>query len=104
MEFFYYKHTIKKIFPINNELKLFNIMPKFKVEGETPFVIGARNFSIGYSASGYTLAYSVNGKDFTEWEDATPANEVCMVNGVTNGNTFKLVGNVGEVEILFEGN
>lgn len=79
-------------------------MPKFVIKGETPFIIGARNFSVGYSSTGYTLAYSVNGVDFTEWPEATPANEVCMVNGCTNGNTFKLVGNVGEVEVLYEAN
>lgn len=74
-------------------------MAKMKVSGETPFKSNKDNFAIGYSASGYTLNYSVDKENWTPYSSATPANEVCIVNGVVPYMWFKLEGNTGEVEI-----
>lgn len=79
-------------------------MPKFILKDEAPFIVNARNFSVGYSATGYTLQYSVDGKNFTSWPEATPKQETLVVNGVTSGSVFRLLGNVGEVEVLYESN
>ena len=71
------------------------------VSGENPFKVLKETFTLGPSAQGFTLAYSTS-KDgtFTEYEEATPAGEVLIVNGVTPYSWFKLVGNTGEVEII----
>lgn len=62
------------------------------INGEQQFQVPAHSFSVGFTA-GYTLQYSADGKDFTAWSAATPANEVLVVNGVGKDMWFKLSGN-----------
>lgn len=71
------------------------------VHGETPFKVLKDQVFIGPSASGYTLAYGAS-KDgtFTNYSDATPANENLVVNGVVQYSWLKLVGNTGNVEVI----
>ena len=76
-------------------------MSRIKVTGEQPFQILAHSFAVSPSAEGYTLNYSANGEEYTAWEEATPANEVLVVNGVAKLMYFKLVGNQSDVEINF---
>lgn len=76
-------------------------MARIKVKGEQPFQVLATSFAISPSAEGYTLNYSANGEEYTAWEEATPANEVLVVNGVAKLMYFKLVGNQSDVEINF---
>lgn len=71
------------------------------VNGEQPFQVCAHSFSVSPSASGYTLAYSADGSQFTEYTQSTPANEVLIVNGVGNNMYFKLVGNTSEVTVVW---
>lgn len=71
-----------------------------KINGETKFKALKNQFMVGPSASGYTLAYSANGVDFTNYSAPTPANENLIVNGAMQFGYFKLVGNTGEVEII----
>ena len=76
-------------------------MSIIKVKGEQPFQILAHSFAVTPSSEGYTLNYSANGEEYTAWEEATPANETLVVNGVAKLMYFKLVGNQSDVEINF---
>ena len=76
-------------------------MSRIKITGEQPFQILATSFAISPSAEGYTLNYSANGVEYTAWEEATPANEVLVVNGVAKLMYFKLVGNASELDINY---
>ena len=69
------------------------------VHNEEPFKVLNSSVTIGFSTSGYTLAYSANGSQFTNYTEATPANEVLIVNGLTRYSWLKLVGNSGDVEV-----
>lgn len=71
------------------------------ISGETPFSVLAHSFSVGHSSSGYTLLYSAGDDKFTAWEEATPANETLIVNGVAKGMIFKLSGNTDTVIIKY---
>lgn len=72
-------------------------MEQKKITGEQVFQPLAHSFGLSESNEGYTLAYSADGVNFTNYEDATPANETLIVNNVPKGFYFKLVGNVGDV-------
>lgn len=76
-------------------------MGNFKITGEKPFQILAHSFAVSPSSEGYTLNYSADGVHFTAWEEATPANETLVVNGVAKQMFFKLSGNASEVEITY---
>ena len=71
------------------------------VSGETAFQVMAHSFSVSPSASGYTLAYSADGANYTNYTQSTPANETLIVNGVGNNMYFKLVGNTSEVTVVW---
>lgn len=70
------------------------------VLGEQKFKVVKDQFMVGPSASGYTLAYSANGVDFTNYSEATPAGENLIVNGFMQYGWAKLVGNTGEVDVI----
>lgn len=72
-----------------------------KVQGETIFYIPSNEFAISPSAEGYTLAYSADGVNFTNYEEATPAGETLVVNGIPKFMKFKLVGNNSTVTIQY---
>lgn len=76
-------------------------MARIKITGERPFQVLATSFAISPSSEGYTLNYSANGVEYTAWEEATPANEVLVVNGVAKLMYFKLVGNASDVDINY---
>ena len=67
-----------------------------KVSKEQSFKVLKNTFSVGETSNGYTLAYSVDDVNFTNYDKATPANEVLIVNGVTPFTFFKLVGNTDD--------
>ena len=66
---------------------------KLSIDRDKPFQTGISSFCISPSTSEYVLWYSADGKNYTAWEEATPANEVLVVNAAPNGMYFKLVGN-----------
>lgn len=67
------------------------------ISGEEQFQISAaHSFSVGPSASGYSLGYSADGANFTTYTTAVPANEVLVVNGIAKGMFFKLIGNTSD--------
>lgn len=72
-----------------------------KVRGENAFQVMSHSLIIGPSEAGYTLAYSADGENYTEYSEAVPANENCIVNGVAFGTYIKLVGNTGEVVVSY---
>lgn len=72
-----------------------------KVRGEAAFQVMSHSLIIGPSESGYTLAYSADGTNFTEYSEDVPANENCIVNGVAFGTYIKLIGNTGEVAVSY---
>lgn len=72
---------------------------KVIVTDETPFKVLGSSCTIGYSG-GYTLAFSADGVNFTEYDSATPADEVNVVNGLTRYSWLKLVGNSGDVVVV----
>lgn len=76
-------------------------MINLNVNGERVFQVLAHSFSVSPSAEGYTLAYSADGINFTDYEEATPANETLIVNGVNKGEFFKLKGNASQVVINY---
>ena len=71
------------------------------IKAEEQFQVLAHSFSVSPSNEGYTLNYSADGKDFTAYEEETPANEVLIVNGIAKNMWFKLVGNNSDVTINF---
>lgn len=71
------------------------------VEQEKVFGIPTNSFSVSHSDSGYTLCYSADGKTWTEYTEATPANETLIVNGVAKGMSFYLKGNTDTVYIQY---
>ena len=72
-----------------------------KVKDNAIFGVPTNSFAVSASETGYTLNYSADGESFTPWKDATPANEVLVVNGVAKGMSFKLEGNSGDVYIQY---
>lgn len=72
---------------------------KFTITDEQAFQVGAPRFSIGQSATGYTLNFSTDGTNWTAWTDGTLANTDQVVTNAAQGLYFKLDGNTGDVVI-----
>lgn len=68
---------------------------QIKVNGEQPFKAQKETFCVAGGAS-FTLNYSADKKTWTAYDEATPANEKLIVNGVTPYMWFKLAGNTDE--------
>lgn len=64
-----------------------------KVSGENSFKCLKNTFSVGATTQGYTLAYSADDVNFTNYTQPTPAGETLIVYGVTPYTFFKLSGN-----------
>ena len=71
------------------------------INNEDAFQVLAHSFSLSPSSEGYTLAYSANGTDFTNYSEAVPANETLIVNGIAKGMFFKAVGNGSELALTY---
>lgn len=76
-------------------------MAKITVHGEEVFRAQKDQFAVAPSESGYQVAYSANGVDFTNDADAiVPANENLVYLGAMTYGFYKLVGNSDNVEVL----
>lgn len=76
-------------------------MAKISVNGEEVFRAQRDQFAVSPSTSGYQVAYSANGVDFTNDADAVvPANENLVYLGAMTYGFYKLVGNSGKVDVL----
>ena len=70
-----------------------------KITGEKTFCVPATSFGISGSASGYTLNYSVDGKTWGVWPEATNANEPLFVVNTPKFMIYKLATNTEQVEV-----
>ena len=70
-----------------------------KVINEQVFGVPNTSFGVSGSASGFTLNYSVDGKSFGVWPEATVANEPLFVVNLPKFMKYKLVGNTDTVEV-----
>ena len=76
-------------------------MARLTVQGEDNFQIVAHSFIISPSSEGYTLQYSADGEQFTNWPEATPAGENLVVTNVPRLTFYKLLGNASTVTINY---
>lgn len=76
-------------------------MAKKIIQGEQPFQVDAHSFSVSPSSQGYTLQYSSDGVNFTSYEEAVPANETLICNGVAFNQYIRLSGNTDTVTIIY---
>lgn len=72
-----------------------------QISGEKPFQVLAHSFSVSPSSEGYTLQYSADGINWTDYEEAVPADENLIVNDCAFGQYIKLSGNNSEVTVIY---
>lgn len=78
-------------------------MAKITVHGEEVFRAQKDQFAVSPTTggSGYQVAYSANGVDFTNDEDAVvPAGENLVYLGAMQYGYYKLVGNTEDIDVL----
>ena len=75
---------------------------QIKVNGEQKFSAKKDQFAVAPTTSGYQVAYSADGENFTLDEDAVvPANETLIYLGAMQYAYYKLVGNTdNDVNII----
>ena len=76
-------------------------MAKLTINGEAAFQVLSHSFSVSPSSEGYTLQYSANGTEWTDYEEAVPADETLVVNDCAFGQYIKLSGNNSEVTVIY---
>lgn len=71
------------------------------VNGEQPFKCLKNTVAIGPTSQGFVLNFAVS-KDgpWTAHSEETPANECCVINGLTPYMWLKLEGNTEDVEVI----
>ena len=72
-----------------------------QIQGEKPFQVLAHSFSVSPSSEGYTLQYSADGINWTDYETAVPADETLVVNDCAFGQYIKLSGNNSNVTVIY---
>lgn len=75
---------------------------KIKIDGEQKFTAKKDQFAVAPTTSGYQVAYSADGENFTLDADAVvPANENLIYLGAMTYGFYKLVGNTdNDVQII----
>ena len=73
---------------------------KIKVNKEEVFRCYGSTMAIAATSVGYTLNYSVDGENWTAYEEAVPASENLIVTDMVQGMYFKLVGNADDNVIV----
>lgn len=74
---------------------------RLEVKNEDVFTVPGKNhFGVGGTSS-YTLAYSSDGVKWTNWSEATPANENLIVSNCPANFLWKLVGHSGTVWVTY---
>ena len=69
---------------------------KEKVNKEEVFISRSDSFAIAGTTAGYTFSYSVDNTTWNDWEEATPANEICIIHGLGQGMYCKLKNNADD--------
>lgn len=72
-----------------------------KIQGEKPFSIQSNAFGVSPSNEEYTLQYSVDGVNYTDYKDKVPAGENLVVCGVSKELFFRLKDNNSDVMIKY---
>ena len=72
-----------------------------KIQGENAFQVLSHSFSVSPSNEGYTLQYSADGINWTDYDEPVPANETLVVNDCAFGQYIKLSGNNSEVTVIY---
>lgn len=72
-----------------------------KINGKAAFQVLSHSFSVSPSSEGYTLQYSADGINWTDYEEEVPADETLIVNGIAFGQFIRLDGNESEVTIIY---
>lgn len=73
------------------------------VNGTKPFKTTTSKVMIGKTTGGYTLMYGVDKNDLTAYTEPTPANEDCIINGITPHSWLQLSGCTDtEVTVIFQ--
>ena len=67
-------------------------MAKIKIEADASFQVLSHSFSVSPSSAAYTLQYSADGIDWTDYEEEVPADETLIVNGCAFGQFIRLEG------------
>ena len=65
---------------------------KQKIESNPSFQVLSHSFSVSPSSQEYTLQYSADGIDWTDYEETIPADENLIVNDCAYGQYIKLDG------------
>ena len=65
---------------------------KQKIERNPSFQVLSHSFSVSPSALEYTLQYSADGINWTDYEETIPADENLIVNDCAYGQYIKLDG------------
>lgn len=65
---------------------------KQKIESNPSFQVLSHSFSVSPSNQEYTLQYSANGIDWTDYEETIPADENLIVNDCAYGQYIRLDG------------
>jgi hypothetical protein len=69
---------------------------KILINKEDVFQARGSKVAIAATTSGYTLQYSVDGRDFDDYAEPVPAAENLIVSDVITGMFFKLAGNTDD--------
>ena len=69
---------------------------KILINKEDIFQVRGSKVAIAATTSGYTLQYSVDGRDFDDYTDPIPAAENLIVCDVISGMFLKLAGNTDD--------
>ena len=72
-----------------------------KIKGDKPFTTPTHSFAIGECESEYTLCYSVDGNNWTAYDEATPSGETAIVNFGIPNLLYKLSGATGDILIQY---
>lgn len=75
-----------------NGEKEIRINMKQKIESNPSFQVLSHSFSVSPSSQEYTLQYSANGIDWTDYEEAIPADENLVVVDTAYGQYIRLDG------------
>lgn len=65
---------------------------KQKIESNPSFQVLSHSFSVSPSSQEYTLQYSADGIDWTDYEETIPADENLIVNDCAYGQYIRLDG------------
>lgn len=76
-------------------------MSRVRISGEQPWQVLSHSAVLSPSSEGYTLQFSANGIDYTDYPETVPANESLMVCNCAKFTYFRCKGNQSIIDINF---